>query len=52
MVRDPATDPLCRECGVRSKCKEFGEVCTPINVNINHWGYWVNCPNEEQGPGF
>ena len=33
MVRDPATDHLCRECGVRNKCKEFGEVCTPINVN-------------------
>lgn len=33
MVRDPATDQLCRECGARNKCKEFGEVCTPINVN-------------------
>lgn len=32
MVRDPRNEELCLNCGNRNKCKEFGEVCSPIII--------------------
>ncbi len=32
MVKDPVTDELCINCGGKEQCKEYGEVCAPINI--------------------
>jgi len=32
MIENPLTDKICLKCGAKKHCREFGEVCAPINV--------------------
>ncbi|MBM7615496.1 sigma-54 interaction domain-containing protein [Alkaliphilus hydrothermalis] len=32
MIENPITDKICLKCGAKKHCREFGEVCAPINV--------------------